>query len=143
MGWDFPFEADDPAAKPTLEVFRRHHIHPQLWVMQSLKPPQGEGLPKTEEEWTTLWKSLSPTAQKQLEASLQRRDLTQSPEEQVRRVRKEAERIYALVKLAAPYGSTVELYNHDGWYGMVENEVAIIARLKELGVGEVGVVYKF
>jgi sugar phosphate isomerase/epimerase len=113
IAWWFPFDADDPLAKQTLETFRRHHVHPQLWVMQSQKE-SAEPNPK-------------PT----------------TGEEQQRRVRQEADRIYRLVTLAAPYGSRIELYNHNGWYGLVENELAILARLQELGVTDVGMVYNF
>jgi sugar phosphate isomerase/epimerase len=112
FAWWFPFDADDPVARQTLEVFKRHNVHPQLWVMQSQKRPVG---PKNAKPMTR--------------------------EEQQQRVRQEANRISALVKLAAPYGSKIELYNHNGWYGVVENELAIISRLKEIGVSDVGMVY--
>lgn len=69
--------------------------------------------------------------------------LTKTPEEQEQRVKQEAERISAVVKLAAPYGSKVELYNHNGWFGIEENQLAVIARLKELGITNVGMVYNF
>jgi hypothetical protein len=35
------------------------------------------------------------------------------------------------------------LYNHNGWFGQPDNEVAIIERLKQKGVGGVGMVYNF
>jgi len=38
-------------------------------------------------------------------------------------------------------GCTIGLYNHGGWFGEPENQVAIIGRLKELGVTNVGIVY--
>jgi len=62
-------------------------------------------------------------------------------EEQRQRVRHEADRIHQLVRLAVPYGTKIELYNHNGWYGLVENELAILARLQELGDTDVGIVY--
>ena len=74
---------------------------------------------------------------------MMRQDLAKTPPEQAEEVRQEADRINALVKLAAPYGSRVELYNHNGWFGMLDNQLAIIARLKELGVAGVGMVYNF
>ena len=48
-----------------------------------------------------------------------------------------------VAKLATPYGVKVVLYNHNGWLGMEENQLAVIARLKELGVPNVGMVYNF
>lgn len=68
---------------------------------------------------------------------------TNSPEEQTKRVNEEAERIHQIVKLAEPYGCHVELYNHNNWYGQPDNQVAIIEKLKELGVSGVGMVYNF
>ena len=68
---------------------------------------------------------------------------TKTPEEQKQRIDQEADRISKIVKLAEPYGCKVELYNHNGWFGQTDNEVAIIERLKEKGVTGVGMVYNF
>jgi sugar phosphate isomerase/epimerase len=117
FAWWFPFDADNPLAKATLEVFKRHGVHPQLWV--ALSPI---GLPRTPEGL---------------------RALPKTPGEEESLVRKSAGRIEALVRLASPYGCPVELYNHNGWFGMVENEAAIIDRLERTGVHGVGMVYNF
>ena len=106
LGWWFPMTAPEPKTKLTLETFKRHNVHPQLWFTQ------GGALTKT-------------------------------PEEQKQRVNRVADQIAALEKTAAPYGCKVELYSHNGWFGMEENEVAIIQRLKELGITDVGMVYNF
>jgi sugar phosphate isomerase/epimerase len=106
IAWWSPDNAGDPTAKTILEAFKRHQIHPQLWVMGGGKP----NIP---------------------------------PEEQKKQVDKEADRINGLVKLAAPYGVDIELYSHNGWFGQVDNELAIIDRLKEMGVTNVGMVYNF
>jgi sugar phosphate isomerase/epimerase len=66
-----------------------------------------------------------------------------SEAEQAQRVEQEAERIQKIVALAAPCDCKVELYNHNGWFGQPDNEVAIIQRLKEKGVDGVGMVYNF
>ena len=68
---------------------------------------------------------------------------TQTEAEQVQRTEQEAERIRKIVGLAAPYGCKVELYNHNGWFGQPDNQVAVIERLKQKGVGSVGMVYNF
>lgn len=68
---------------------------------------------------------------------------TKTPLEQTQRIDQEAERIRKIVELAEPYGCKVELYNHNGWFGQTDNEVAIIERLKEKGVSGVGMVYNF
>jgi sugar phosphate isomerase/epimerase len=106
LAWWFPFDADNPLAKSTLEIFRRHNVHPQLWVMQS-----GE-------------KTLSPLTHEQ-------------------EIARNAERIGALVKLAAPYGCRVGLYNHNGWFGILDHQLAVLDRLKQQGITNVGIVYNF
>ncbi len=106
LGWWCPPSAGDPKTKLILETFKRHDVHPQLWV-------RGGGT------------------------------MTKTPEEQKQRIMEEADRINALVKLAAPYGCKIELYNHNGWFGQQDNQLAVIERLKELGVNDVGMVYNF
>lgn len=105
-GWWSPTRPGDPVLQTTLEVFKRHDVHPQLWVT-------GGGEP------------------------------TRTPEEQQARVEQEAERIRQIEVLAKPYGCQVELYNHNRWFGVMDNEVAIIERLRQLGVTDVGIVYNF
>jgi sugar phosphate isomerase/epimerase len=68
---------------------------------------------------------------------------TKSDAEYEKRTDEEADRIRKIVDLAAPYDCKVELYNHNGWFGQPDNEVAVIKRLKEKGVGNVGMVYNF
>jgi hypothetical protein len=70
-------------------------------------------------------------------------DTPKDAKQQEERVHSEAERIKAFADLAAPYGCKVELYNHGGWFGRVDNQLAIITRLKELGAPDVGLVYNF
>jgi hypothetical protein len=154
FAWWFPFDADNPLAKHTLEVFKRHNSHPQLWV--ALIPP---GTPKGSGEWSKLFPNgfpipkteadlgkLSPSDKTEFYdviAQLSAKHLGRTPEEQEQQVKQDADRIRALVNLAAPYGCRVELYNHNGWFGIVENQLAVIDRLKELGVTDVGLVYNF
>jgi sugar phosphate isomerase/epimerase len=121
LAWWFPFDPDDALAKATLETFRRHGVHPQLWVMQS---PH------------SVSRAKGP-------ALFKRDSFPATPEEQAARVRSEADRVAALVRLAAPYGCKVELYSHNGWFGMEDNELAMIARLRALGIDDVGMVYNF
>lgn len=68
---------------------------------------------------------------------------TTTEAEQKQRTDQEAERIRKIVELAKPYDCPVELYNHNGWFGEPDNEVAVIERLKQLGVSGVGMVYNF
>lgn len=59
-------------------------------------------------------------------------------DEQQQRVKGEAARIRPIAEAAAAIGCTVALYNHGGWFGEPENQVAIIA---ELNRPDVGIVY--
>jgi sugar phosphate isomerase/epimerase len=98
--------AADPLAKSTLETFKRHGVHPQLWVMQStVKAP------------STL------------------------TDEQL--ISQNAARIAALHKLAESYGCRIGLYNHNGWFGVMDHQLAILERLRGRGVTDVGIVYNF
>ncbi len=63
---------------------------------------------------------------------------TKSPEEQAARVKAEAARIRPIAEEAAKIGCTVALYNHGGWFGEPENQLAIIEELK---LPNVGIVY--
>lgn len=95
-----------------LDTFKRHNIHPPLWIEET-----GQGR----------------------EAA----DVQTTPEQQQQRINDEADKIAPLAKLAAPYGVKIVLYNHNGWLGMEDNQLAVIARLKERGVKDVGMVYNF
>lgn len=65
----------------------------------------------------------------------------QSPEEQAARVEAEAKRIAEIAVAAKAINSQVGLYNHGGWFGEPEHQIAIIERLKRDGVTNVGIVY--
>ena len=63
---------------------------------------------------------------------------TKSPEEQRHRVQTEAARVRPIAEAAEKIGCTVGLYNHGGWFGEPENQLAI---LDELKLANVGIVY--
>lgn len=65
-------------------------------------------------------------------------ELSASPEEQARRINAEVERIRPIAEAAAAIGCSVELYNHGGWFGEPENQIAVIKQLK---MPNVGIVY--
>jgi sugar phosphate isomerase/epimerase len=66
-----------------------------------------------------------------------------TPEEQQSRVEDEARRLRPIAEAAAQLGSKVGLYNHGGWFGEPENQLAIIERLARDGITNVGLVYNF
>jgi sugar phosphate isomerase/epimerase len=61
--------------------------------------------------------------------------------DQETRVKSAAERMRTIAEEAGKIGCTVGLYNHGGWFGEPENEIAIIERLKSEGIKNVGIVY--
>ena len=63
---------------------------------------------------------------------------TKTEEERTQRIETEANRIRPIAEAAAKIDCTVELYNHGGWFGEPENQIAIIEKLK---LPNVGIVY--
>jgi Xylose isomerase-like TIM barrel len=66
---------------------------------------------------------------------------TKDATEQEARIVAEAARLLPIAKAAADIGCKVALYNHGGWFGEPENQIAIIERLAREGVSNVGIVY--
>ena len=66
---------------------------------------------------------------------------TRTPEEQLARVESEAKRIKSIAEAAAKIGCTVGLYNHGSWFGEPANQIAIIEKLRAVGLTNVGLVY--
>jgi quinoprotein glucose dehydrogenase len=58
-------------------------------------------------------------------------------------IEQQAQRLLAVVKQGRPYGCPVAIYPHDGWAGSPDTDLAILARLRELGAPDVGFVYNF
>jgi hypothetical protein len=146
--------AEDPNVRATLERFRRWQIHPTLWVSESFAHT-----PKDENEWRKWLPADVPmprgmedmqsrsAEQKAAIASAYERigleNFPKTPAEHADRVIREAARIAKLAKLAENVGCTVQLYNHRGWFGVMDNQLAILALLKQSGVTNVGIVYNF
>jgi len=61
--------------------------------------------------------------------------------EQERRVQAAIAKLKPLASEASAIGCTLALYNHGGWFGEPENQVAIVEELKRHGVANVGIVY--
>lgn len=57
------------------------------------------------------------------------------------RVQTAVAKLRPLADEAGKIGCTLALYNHGGWFGEPENQIAILDRLKAAGVTNVGVVY--
>lgn len=158
---------EDPVVTKLFDSFKRHHVSPQIWVTQSYS-----FFPKTGEEWrqrlsesgfswpigADLWTVLQLAFSSKSDFTLEQKErffkawhhiftdaehLPRTPEEQQRRVEEEARRIKPLAQLASRYGFRVALYNHGGWFGVMDNQAAIIERLHKDGISNVGIAYSF
>ena len=69
--------------------------------------------------------------------------LTKNDTEQSERIASEVARLRPIVGEAARLGCKVGLYNHGGWFGEPENQLAVLARLRAGGATNVGLVYNF
>jgi hypothetical protein len=107
-------------------------------------------------EFTAWWfpQKLDATAQKILEVIARHGirpqlwvtgggALTKTDAEHAARLDAEVARLQPIVAAAAKLGCTVGLYNHGGWFGTPENQLALLARLRRDGATNVGLVYNF
>ena len=69
--------------------------------------------------------------------------LPSTNEEHLARLETEAKRIYDIAALANSYGHDVDIYTHNGWLGIIDNEIAVIDRARELGATGLGICYNF
>jgi sugar phosphate isomerase/epimerase len=68
-------------------------------------------------------------------------DAVTGAEAQRARVESETQRWGPIAEAAGRIGCTVALYNHGGWFGEPENQIAIVERLRVQGLTNVGIVY--
>ena len=66
---------------------------------------------------------------------------TKNATEQEQRVREAAVRLRPLAEEAAKINCRIAIYNHGGWAGEPENQLAVIAHLRGEGIRNVGIVY--
>jgi quinoprotein glucose dehydrogenase len=64
-----------------------------------------------------------------------------TPQEQEARLVAETDRIRPIARAAAGIGCTVGLYNHGGWFGEPDNQIAILERLRKEGITNAGIIY--
>ena len=117
-----------PTWDAELDALKRHHIELTAWWFPSMLNDEAK---KTLELFQRhgvkpqLWVSGGGEPVK-------------DPAEQAQRVEKEAARIRPIAEAAEAQGLKIALYNHGGWFGEPENQLAIIAKL---GLPNVGLVY--
>lgn len=110
-----------------LEALKKHGVKLQaLWFPGGLNPTAKTFLAALEKHGikTELWVSMQDAAPKS--------------NDQAEKVKAAANQIRPIAEAAAKIGCSVGLYNHGGWFGEPENQLAIIDELK---LGNVGIVY--
>lgn len=127
-------ETHIPTFDQELEALKRHHIQLQaFWLASGAKPAEEKGVEETfnflarNKVKTQIWYLFFPpdgfdTMPQQLKLELA------------------AKAVGYIAGRADSLGCSVGLYNHEGWFGEPENELAIISRLK---MKNVGMVYNF
>ena len=123
VAWWFSYDAADPFAKALLESFKRHNIHPQLWVSPTYCDreadaakflPKGVSIPSDPEGFQSLSEKDSAAIGKAFEMAYERymsETFAKTPQEQAQRINQEAAKIQALAILTKSYGSEIALYN--------------------------------
>lgn len=117
-----------PTFEAELVALARHHIELTAWWFPGELNDEARGilsLLKKRGIKTQLW-------------VMGGGDSTKTEEERRERVKAESARIRPIAEEAAKIGCRVGLYNHGGWFGEPENQIAIIQELK---LPNVGIVY--
>jgi hypothetical protein len=155
-----PFDAKKRGPDERAAMLKRLGIHKLAYDWRDEHIPTFDAevvaMKKNEIEITAWWfpSSLDGTAQTIL-GVIERHKITPQlwvmgggtpttdPAAQAAQVEREAARIRPIAAAAQKLGCKVGLYNHGGWFGEPENQVAIIEQLRGAGIGNVGIVYNF
>lgn len=119
-----------PTFDREMEALKKHGIKLQaFWFPSDVKHPHARAildLLKRHGIKTELWVSVGGGG------------AARGPEGQKKRVDSTARKVRPIAEAAAKIGCTVGLYNHGGWFGEPENQIAVI---KQLDLPNVGIVY--
>jgi sugar phosphate isomerase/epimerase len=123
-----------PEFDAELAALKKHHIHLQaFWMLSGTNPQNDKNLQaafdflERNKVKTQIWYMF--VHPKNFDRLTQRQKLDTA-----------VKTIRYIAKRAAAIGCRLGLYNHEGWYGEPENQLAI---LKELNDPNVGIVYNF
>lgn len=115
-----------------IDALQRHHIRLLAWWFPTTLNDEARGilavLDKHHLRGVQLW-------------VMGGGEPTSTPAAQAQRVKEEAARILPIARAALNLGSQVGLYNHGGWFGEPENQLAIIKALRAEAITNVGIVY--
>ena len=123
-----------PEFDAEIDALQRRHIRLEaFWATVSEDGARNKHLPvifdllQRRRVSPQIWLMFTPTG-----------DFTSVPQEQ--KVKRAAAAIRPVALDAAKVGSQVALYNHGGWFGEPENQIAV---LREMGLKNTGIVYNF
>jgi quinoprotein glucose dehydrogenase len=122
-------DGDIPTFDAEIEALQRHHID----LLACWYPAQQQQLLdalKRHNIHTQLWVMCAGGG-------------PSNPDGQDKAIQEQADRLRAIVDEATPLGCTVAIYPHDGWGGQPDNDIAILERLKKMGIAKVGYIYNF
>jgi quinoprotein glucose dehydrogenase len=120
-----------PTFDAEMEALKRHQVELLAWWFPTQLNPEAElilAVLQRHHLRAQLWVTGGGEA-------------TRNAAEQTRRVESETARIRVIAEAAARINCSVALYNHGGWFGEPENQIAIIERLHAQSITNVGIVY--
>ncbi|MBA4106988.1 MAG: hypothetical protein C0485_14665 [Pirellula sp.] len=126
-----------PQFDEELEAYKKHGID-----LHAFWTPVNTATPLEEPHWPLILDlAKRHDVRPELWVMLNDALVTSLPEEE--RAVRAAEILAPAARAAAEQGCKIGLYNHGGWFGEPDRQIAIISALKALGVDNVGIVYNF
>jgi sugar phosphate isomerase/epimerase len=126
-----------PQFDEELEAYKKHGI-----TLHAFWTPVNTATPLEEPHWPLILDlAKRHDVRPELWVMLNDALVTSLPEEE--RAVRAAEILAPAARAAAEQGCKIGLYNHGGWFGEPDRQIAIIAAMKALGVDNVGIVYNF
>lgn len=114
-----------PTFDAEIEALKKHHIELTAWWFPTVLNDEAKMT-------LAVFQRQKVTPQLWVTGGGER---TKSEQEQRQRIVDEAARIRPIAEAAQKVGCKVALYNHGGWFGEPENQIAIIQELKLTNVG--------
>jgi len=126
-----------PQFDEELEAYKKHGVS-----LHAFWTPVNTATPLEEPHWPKIL-DLAKRHDVQPELWVMLNDALITPLPEAERAARAAEILAPAARAAAEQGCKIGLYNHGGWFGEPDHQIAIIAALKALEVDNVGIVYNF
>jgi sugar phosphate isomerase/epimerase len=126
-----------PQFDAELEAYKKHGI-----ALHAFWTPVNTATPLEEPHWPLIL-DLAKRHDVRPELWVMLNDGLVTPLPEAERAVRAAEILAPAARAAARQGCKLGLYNHGGWFGEPDHQIAIIAALKAMRVDNVGIVYNF